>query len=286
VLGKGCRHAATVPSSKHRKATKNLLFHDWHGGCKGGDQDETTTGIRPTMTIANSIALSSQMALETQMDVLSNNIANQSTPGYKSEEIDFTQYLQQDGTQSDAYVQTTGTSRDLHQGPISNTGNQLDVALKGPGFISVKTATGVEYTRNGQLQLDNQNELVTAAGYPVLNSAGQPIVLPTGTTNVTIAQDGTVSNGKGVLGQLGVVNFDQPGALVPAGGGLFVTDQTAQPATGTKVLQGMIEGSNVEPIIAMTRLMAAARSVGSIKDFVTSQATLEQNAIQTLGKVV
>lgn len=239
------------------------------------------------MSIASTIVLSSQMALETQMDVIANNIANQSTPGYKAEEIDFSQYVQADGTESDSYVQTTGTSRDLRQGPLSKTGNLLDVALQGPGFIEVRTPTGTEYTRDGQFQLDAQNEIVTSQGYPVLTSGGQPIVLPAGTTAVTIARDGTISNGKVTLGQLGVVNFDQPGQLMPAGAGLFVTDQTARPViTGTKVMQGMIEGSNVDPIIAMTRLMAAARTSGSVKDFISSQASLEQNAIQTLGKTV
>jgi flagellar basal-body rod protein FlgF len=238
------------------------------------------------MTIASTIVLSSQMALETQMDVLANNIANQSTPGYKAEQIDFAQYVQPDGTSTDAYVQTTGTSRDLKQGPISKTGNQLDVALQGPGFLQVKTATGTEYTRNGQFQLDAQNEIVTPQGYQVLSAAGQPILLPAGATAVTIAQDGTIASGKAVLGQVGVVNFAQPGQLVPAGAGLFVTDQTAQPATGTKVMQGMIEGSNVEPIIAMAQLMAAARQAGSVKEYLSSQASLEQNALQTLGKTV
>lgn len=238
------------------------------------------------MSIASTIVLSSQMALETQMDVIANNIANQSTPGYKAEEIDFAQYVQSDGTESDAYVQTTGTSRDLRQGPLSKTGNSLDLALQGPGFIQVRTPTGIEYTRDGQFQLDAQNEIVTSQGYQVLTSGGAPIVLPNGTTAVTVARDGTISSGKTTLGQLGIVNFAQPGQLVPAGAGLFITDQSAQPVTGTKVMQGMIEGSNVDPIIAMTRLMAAARTSGSVKDFISSQATLEQNAIQTLGKTV
>lgn len=238
------------------------------------------------MSISSSIILSSQMALEVQMDVLANNIANQSTPAYKAEKIGFAQYLQDDGTSQDAYVQTTGTSRDLTQGPLNKTGNPLDLALRGPGFFSVQTPTGIKYSRNGQLQLDAQNELVTSDGYQVLGAGGQAIVLPTGTTAVTVGQDGTVSNGKTTIGQLGIVNFTQPAALIPAGGGLFVTDQTPQPATGTKVAQGMIEGSNVEPIIAMTQLMATARASGSAKDFITSQATLEQNALQTLGKVV
>lgn len=238
------------------------------------------------MNVANAIILSNQMALEEKMDVLANNIANQSTPAYKAEKLSFSQYLQTNGSESDAYVQTSGSTRDMSQGPLSKTGNQLDVALRGPGFFSVQTPNGVQYTRDGQFQLDAQNELVTSDGYQVLAAGGAPIVLPPGVTAVTIAQDGTVSNGKTTIGQLGVVNFGQPAAVTPAGDGLFTTTQTPQPATGTKIAQGMIEGSNVEPIRAMTELMGVSRASGSAKDFLTSQGTLEQNAIQTLGKVV
>jgi flagellar basal-body rod protein FlgF len=238
------------------------------------------------MDITSPIVLTSQLAMEQQMDVLANNIANLSTPAFKGQRIDFSQLVSTRGGRSTSYAHTTGTSTDFSQGPLLHSDNALDVALDGDGFLQVETPAGTEYTRNGTLQLDAENQLVTRQGYPVLDAAGQPIVIPPGSGRIAIGQDGTVSNGRGTIAQIPVVTFPQLQALAPAEGGFFITDQTPQPAIGTRVMQGMIEGSNVQAILEMTHLMAIARAAGGTKDYVNQQATLRQNAITQLGKVV
>src|SRR5215469_2049692 len=114
------------------------------------------------MQNATYIALSSQTALQRQMDVVANNLANLSTPAFKGEEMLFSQYLTRArGTGAMAFVEDAGTARDLRQGPITKTGNPLDLALQGPGYFSVDTPLGTRYTRAGHFQIDAQNQLVT-----------------------------------------------------------------------------------------------------------------------------
>jgi flagellar basal-body rod protein FlgF len=239
------------------------------------------------MDNSTSIALSSQLALQRQMDVIANNIANLSTPAYKGEEMLFTEYLARvPGGAPLSFVQDAGTARNMRQGPLAKTDNPLDIALQGNGYLEVQTPDGTRYTRNGHLALDSQGELVTTEGDQVLNAANQPIIVPPDAGSVTISQDGTVSTNRGVIAQIPVVDFANPEAMAVAAGGLYVTDQTPQPATNTKIVQGMIEQSNIQPVLEMTRLMAAARAVGAARDFVNGQATLQQNAIDKLGKTI
>ncbi len=234
------------------------------------------------------IALSGQSAREHQMEVLSNNIANLSTPGFKAEKMMFQEYLTKptDGSDPSSYVVSQGNARDMSQGPLTHTGNPLDVALNGGGFMTVTTPSGNQYTRNGHLQIDNQGELVTSAGFVVQGDGGSPIVIPSGTASITIGKDGTVATEKQTIGKISVVNFDNPQVMAESQGGLFTTDQTSTPATGTTVEQGTIEESNIQPVVEMTKLMDAAHQIGTAKNFADGEHTRLKNAIDRLGKTV
>jgi flagellar basal-body rod protein FlgF len=238
------------------------------------------------MDAPSSVALSGQMARERQMDVLANNIANLSTTAFKGEEMIFAEILSNKGGSTVDYVQDAGTVRDWSQGPLTRTGNALDVALQGAGFFEVQTADGVRYTRDGRLKLDPTGQVVTLEGDAVLSDAQQPIVLPQGTGSISIGQDGTLTAQGSSVGHLGVVNFDQLNALVGEQDGLFDTDETPTPATGTKVMQGMLEGSNVQPVLEMTRLMEASRAMGQAKSFQDNEADRHKTAIDRLAKTV
>jgi flagellar basal-body rod protein FlgF len=245
------------------------------------------------MQNATYIALSSQVALQRQMDVVANNLANLSTPAFKGEEMLFSQYIVQPrGTPPLAFVQDVGTARDMRRGPLSKTSNPLDVALDGNGYLAVQTPLGTRYTRNGHFQLDGQGQIVTSQGYPVLSDGGGPIGLPANVKDVAIGPDGTISvsqdgtSSSSPIGKLQIVNFEQPQALIPAANGLYLTDQAPQPAgPSTTVQQGMIEDSNVQPVIELTRLMAISRASGSIKDFLDEESTRQRNAIDKLANV-
>ena len=235
------------------------------------------------------IALSGQTARERQMDLLANNIANLSTPGFKAERMMFQEYLSKapEGGDPSSYVSVAGNSRDMSQGPLSHTSNPFDIGLNGPGFIPVSMPNGsTEYTRNGHLQLNAQGQVVTSSGFVVQSDGGAPIVIPTGAGQVTIGTDGTISTRQGKIAKLGVVNFDDPQALAEDQGGLFTTTQSANPITTTQVEQGTIEESNVQPILEMTKLMQASHDIGTAKSFADGEHNRLKNAIDRLGKTV
>lgn len=244
------------------------------------------------MQNATYVALSSQIALQRQMDMIANNMANMSTTAFKGEEMLFSQYLVQPrGTQPIAFVQDVGTVRDMRRGPVTRTSNPLDVALDGPGYLAVQTPLGTRYTRNGHLKVDALGQIVTSQGDPVLSDAGAPIPLPSNAKSVTIGADGSISvtqdgsTSASSIGKLQVANFAQPQLLTPSANGLYVTDQTAEPAgSSTTVQQGMIEDSNVQPVVELTRMMAVSRASGSIKDFLDEESTRQRNAIDKLAK--
>jgi flagellar basal-body rod protein FlgF len=243
------------------------------------------------MQNATYIALSSQMALQRQMDVVANNLANLATPAFKGEAMMFSQYLvKPGGTGPLAFVQDIGTVRDLRQGALSRTGNPLDMALEGKGYFAVQTPLGVRYSRNGHFQLDPEGQIVTSDGFPVLGDSGQPMVVPATTKTITVAPDGTVSlssdgtTAQSVIGKLQVVDFPAPQAVTPAASGLWVTDQTPQPAAA-KVQQGMIEESNVQPVVELTRMLSVARASQSVKNLLDEESQRQSAAIDKLAKV-
>ena len=238
------------------------------------------------MDSPSSVALSGQVARERQMDVLANNIANLSTVGFKGQSMLFAELLTNANGARTAYVQDAGTVRDWSQGPLTRTGNSLDVALQGTGFLEVETAAGTRYTRDGRLKLDAQGQLVTLDGEPVLGEGDRPIVVPPGSAGITIGQDGTITTNTGTVGKLAVVSFDELQGLEAETDGLYTTDETPAQATDTRVMQGMIEESNVKPVIEMTRLMQASRAVARAKTFQDNEADRHKSAIDRLAKVV
>ncbi len=239
------------------------------------------------MDSPSSVALSGQQARERQMDVLANNLANVSTTAFKGLRMLFAEYLSTQGGGSPvSYVQDIGTVRDWSQGPLTQTGNPLDVALQGTGFLEIQTAQGVRYTRDGRLKIDAQGQLVTLDDNPVLNPTQQPIVIPPNSASLTIGQDGTIGARAGTLGRLAVVSFDDLQGLAAEQDGLYDSDETPTPSTDTKVAQGMVEESNVQPITEMTRLMAVSHSVSMDKTFQDNEAERRKSSIDRLAKVV
>jgi len=239
------------------------------------------------MNDASLVALSAQLAALQRTSVIANNVANLSTTGFKGEHLLFVEYLSQaNGGTPASYVQQFGTTRDTSQGPITRTGNSLDVAIQGDGFFTVQTPLGPRYTRNGRFQLDATRQIVTSQGYPVLSDTGSPMVVPDGASQIAIGGEGSVSTEQGTVGRLGLAAFASQQAIMPTAGGLYTTDQTPQAPANSKLVQGALEGSNVEPIIEITRLLTAERIVDYTKIFVNAQASQTSNALERLGKTV
>ena len=146
------------------------------------------------------IGLSRQTILERQLDVIANNVANVNTSGYKADNSLFEEFLKSGAHEDNfvgndrrvSFVQDRGTFRDFSQGAAEQTKNPLDVAVDGSGFLVVQTPAGERYTRDGSMMLNNQGQLVTAAGNPVLGTSG-PIVFQPTDHDINITPDGTIT---------------------------------------------------------------------------------------------
>jgi flagellar basal-body rod protein FlgF len=235
------------------------------------------------------IALSRQMVLRNKMDVVANNIANASTPGFKAELMLMSEVeLPAERGVDLSYVQDFATARDFSPGPLRATGNDLDLAIQGDGFFAVQTPDGVRYTRVGRFQLNADGTLVTSQGYPVL-AGGGPVTLNPDDGPVHVAEDGSISTDRAIGGQqqqvagkLDLVDFADRAKLTPSQDNLFdANGQQATPATG-KIAQRMLEDSNVRPIIEMTSLIEVTRTYQSIQRFLDSEHERQRRAISSI----
>ena len=229
------------------------------------------------METTSYIALSRQSALRNEMSAIANNMANMNTTGYKGERMLFVDQLMR--SRSDAsiadqklsYVRDIASFRNTMDGPLTKTGNPLDLAIREDGYFAVQTAGGERYTRNGSLTMDAGGQLVTQQGDPVLTDAGTPVFFAPEDTQITIASDGTISTENGELGKLRIVTFVNQQDMFRAEGGYFATNEQPTAVASPKVAQGMVEGSNVEPILEMARMMEVSRQYISAQKMIDKE---------------
>lgn len=200
------------------------------------------------------------------LDVVANNLANVSTIGYRGENEFYQAVTASSEPQALSPLNAAindfgvlgGSSIDLAQGNLQQTGNNLDLAIKGSGFFVVQTPRGVRYTRDGAFHVSAAGQLVDLQGDPVMNPQNLPIQLPLGT--VAVAPDGTVSVDNALAGQLQVAEFAPGTQLTPEGDTNFTAPAgAAQPAQNSTIAAGMLESSNLNPIQETVTLMVLQR---------------------------
>jgi len=246
------------------------------------------------------VGLSRQMALSREFDIVANNIANIETTGYKADSAVFAEYLMPGARDNEfsgrdrriSFVQDRASWVDLSPGPLERTGNPLDVAIDGKGYLVVQTPRGQRYTRNGALSVNASGQLVTSEGDQVLGNGG-PITLQPTDHNVSISPSGivTVREGSGTVdaprGQLQLVDFDSPRLLQKDGGSTFLAPAgvNANPASpNTRLVQGAIEKSNVRPVIEIARMIQITRSYSDIAAIIQQQGDMRRNSLQQLAQ--
>ncbi|WP_432697702.1 flagellar basal-body rod protein FlgG [Marinobacterium sp. YM272] len=238
------------------------------------------------------VAKTGLSAQDTQLKVISNNLANVSTVGFKKDRLEFEDLLYQvrrqpgaatgsdsqlpSGLQLGSGVRTVGTQKLFQTGDMQITDQPFDVAINGRGFLQVEMPNGeIGYTRNGELHLDSDNRLVTAEGYPIEPA----ITLPNEVLNFSVGGDGTVSVAVAgdpdpqELGQIELADFVNPQGLLAIGQNLFTeTAASGAPIVGAPgedgigiLKQGMLEGSNVN-------------AVEELVDMITTQRAYEMNS--------
>jgi flagellar basal-body rod protein FlgF len=239
------------------------------------------------------VGLSHQAALRRNMDLIANNIANLNTTAYRREQVIFQEYLvdiansASRDTREVAFVEDYGVARDLTQGPLTPTGNPLDVAIEGKGYFSVQNddATDPFYTRNGRFVISPDGYLSLTSGHKVLDTSGQPIPIGPEDADINIAPDGTIASSQGPIAQINVVSFDDERLLQKVGDNLYSSEQGSIPADEFQLQNGMLEASNVNGISEMTQMIEVLRTYQSTSKMLDRYQDLRSRGIERLGRV-
>jgi flagellar basal-body rod protein FlgF len=219
--------------------------------------------------------------------VLANNLANAETPGFQAGRAVFAQHLQAQrtgtGGSAVAYALDRATWRDTAPGPVSTTGNPLDVAIRGEGFFAVETPEGERFTRAGRFTLGPEGRVTDMEGHPVLDARGTPLVAGPNDTRIEIQGDGTIRSENGIIGRLRVVRFDDPQALRAEGDRLFrAQGAEALPLERPNLVQGAVEGSNVRPILELNAMTAELREFQFATQFAEREGERLQTAVERI----
>ncbi|HEX3346537.1 MAG TPA: flagellar basal-body rod protein FlgF [Acetobacteraceae bacterium] len=242
------------------------------------------------MENATTIGLSRLIAQTREMELSATNIANAATPGFRAERMIFSDLLVREGSaalpggeKALTYTADRATYRETTAGALTHTGNPLDLAIAGDGFFTVGTRNGPRLTRAGHFTAGPDGNIVDAEGNPLLDANGRPIQVGATDTQIGIAADGTVDSQNGQLGKIGIVTVVDPTKLKAEGGRLLSAVATATaPDPQPKLVQGAIEGSDVQPAVELTRMIGTQRGFEMLVQFVQSESDRQQNAIQKI----
>ncbi|MGO9147058.1 MAG: flagellar basal-body rod protein FlgF [Desulfomonilia bacterium] len=239
-------------------------------------------------------ATAGAIAMEERLNIISNNIANLNTTGFKKDQMSFEQFQKSLDTSMlyTGQYQTVpidvipvSSSIDLTPGTPVETGNSLDVALMGDGFFVVNTENGTRYTRAGSFQLSTGNTLITPRGYTVQGQGGDITIDPT-KGQVVISPHGQVSQDGTAIGTLQVVKIPAE-SLVREGNNLFSVKDgvTPEPVNNPSIVQGSLETANVEPIKEMVEMIAAQRAYDVFQKVIISANDAYSYSMHNVGTV-
>jgi flagellar basal-body rod protein FlgF len=232
------------------------------------------------------VALSSQIALEKRLNTIADNVANASTVGFRATGVKFEDVVSSLDDQALSFVSSGDTYISDTNGPLRETGNPFDFAIKGNAWFGIETPGGTVMTRDGRFTLTENGELVTIEGYPVLDAGGAPMQLDPRNGPPRAGADGSLRQGDNLVGALGLFNFD-PGpnfvrfgnsGIVPAGEPEPVVDRL-----DAGVAQGFLEESNVNPVLEITRLIMVQRAFENGAAMIRDTESSYDEAIKTLG---
>lgn len=238
------------------------------------------------MDNAGYTSLTRQSGLLREMQIVANNIANISTTGFQKEGLLFAEYvhdLDNGGaslSMANADVQITSTE----QGPLSETRNTFDLAIEGGGYFLVQGPEGSQLTRAGNFGTNAEGELVASDGARVMDDGQAAIVVPPDAKNITISADGTLSADGNPLGQIGVFLTDNATEMSRHNGVRFEPEGEISPVEDPKVLQGFLEGSNVNPVLEITRMIEVQHAYEMGQKLMDQEDQRIRNVLQTLGK--
>ena len=232
------------------------------------------------------VGLSGQMTVERRLSTIAQNIANMNTAGYRAEGVTFDTVLSQTGNtpvafsvHGDDYINRSGGER-------LKTDNPLDVAVQGDAWLAIKTPQGVVYTRDGRMKMTPTGDLRTVNDFPVLDAGGAGLVLDPAAGPPTISADGMLTQNGAQVGAIGLFGIDPSAKLTRAENSGVIPDTAATPIldfTNAGVLQGFVEGSNVNPVLELTKLISVQHALDGVTQANTTADATLQEAIKALG---
>jgi flagellar basal-body rod protein FlgF len=234
------------------------------------------------------VGLSGQVALQRQLDTIANNVANVSTAGFRGGQVKFDSLRSGATAEPTSYASSRAAFINRNAGEVVQTGNMLDVAVHGEAWLAIDTPAGRVYTRDGRLQMRDTGALETLAGNPVIDAGGAPILLDPTLGRAEIAADGMISQGGRQTAALGLFSIADGAKLDRYENSGVIPDIPASPVidfTRAGVLQGYVEGANVNPIAETTHLITVQRTFDALTTALNETEASLQEAIRTLGSV-
>ncbi len=226
-----------------------------------------------------------------QQDIIANNLANINTTGFKQSSLFVESYrrflandLQEPFAEND--IKADRVHIDYTEGPMKATGAPLDCCIKGSGFFTLMTPDGIAYTRNGNFSLDPDGLIISSDGYKVMGTDGY--IRVDRDYPVTITEDGEVMQENELKGVLKIVDFDKPYNLYQCGNGLFrplSPDNTEKKSAGFSIRRGYLEGSNVNMIRNMVRMISLYRNFEADQKALHAQDETLEKAVNQVGRV-
>ncbi len=213
--------------------------------------------------MANTIytGLARQAGLAREMAVIANNIANLSTTGFRREGVIFAEHIRRLGADPSLSMgRASARAVDLTEAEASPTGGAYDFAIRGPGFFLIETPEGERLTRAGHFTPNDAGDLVTPDGFRLLDDGGGPITVPPGAGAVALAPDGTLSADGQPVARIGLWQPADATTLRHTGGTRFSAGEVVPVEDGATLLQGHLEGANVDPVLEIARMIEVSRA--------------------------
>jgi flagellar basal-body rod protein FlgF len=229
------------------------------------------------------ITLSRQSGLQREMQVVANNIANAATTGFRAEGVIFSEYVKSvEVGPSLSMGQGNIGKTSFEQGGLQQTGSTFDFAIEGDGYFVVQTPLGDRLTRAGAFSPNAEGELVTPDGYAVLDAGRAPLFVPAEAGALAVSSDGTLSMDGTPIGQMAIVRPLEPLEMVREDGVMFRADAGDEIAEDARVLQGFVEGSNVNPLLELARMIEVQRAYEMGQSFLKTEDERVRAAVKTL----
>lgn len=232
------------------------------------------------------VGLSAQVALARRLETVANNIANMNTAAFRAEEVKFATVLSDAGRQDVAFSSVGETFISRRTGAVNYTGNPLDVAVEGEAWLAIAGPQGTAYTRDGRLQITEAGELLSAAGYPVLDPGGAALLVDPAAGPIQIGSDGMIHQAGNPVGALGLFTIPETSRLTRFENSGVLSSEPALPVedpAANGVRQGYVEGANINPVMEMTKLIMLQRTFESAASAVEQAEASEREAIRSLG---